>query len=453
MAATKTLRRGAAARAGLALAAAALLGGCGLFGGGKDDAAGTPVLGKRVPILAAEAGIETDPALTDAAVVLPPSYQNDSWTQPGGNAAKSMGHLSLGTALGQAWSVSIGQGSSNRARLAAAPVAANNRVFTIDTQATIRAFDLSTGRQVWETSFPSELPGSDQSLFGGGVSVEGDRIYAVNGVGDVGAFEAATGKPVWRVRPGGPMRGAPTIGGGNLYVVSQDNQIFALAMADGATQWTQAATLETAGVFGAAAPAIGQGTVVAGFSSGELNAYRYENGRPVWQDALSRTSISTAVAALSDIDADPVIAAGTVYAVGQGGRMVAMDIVSGQRAWEINLAGTATPWVAGDWLFVVTDDAKLVCLSRATGKARWITSLQRWRNAKKRKGLTTWVGPVLAGNRLILANNEGQLVNVDPLTGTVQTSTETKTAIDLPPIVVNGTLLVLDHDGRLTAWR
>jgi len=159
------------------------------------------------------------------------------------------------------------------------------------------------------------------------------------------------------------------------------------------------------------------------------------------------------VAALSDIDADPVIAAGTVYAVGQGGRMVAMDIVSGQRAWEINLAGTATPWVAGDWLFVVTDDAKLVCLSRATGKARWITSLQRWRNAKKRKGLTTWVGPVLAGGRLILANNEGQLVNVDPLTGTVQTSTETKTAIDLPPIVVNGTLLVLDHDGRLTAWR
>ena len=60
----------------------------------------------------------------------------------------------------------------------------------------------------------------------------------------------------------------------------------------------QAASLEIAGVFGSASPAVGQGTVVAGFSSGELNAYRYENGRQVWQDALQRTSITTSVSSL-----------------------------------------------------------------------------------------------------------------------------------------------------------
>ena len=70
----------------------------------------------------------------------------------------------------------------------------------------------------------------------------------------------------------------------------------ALKAADGSTNWSNAAALEIAGVFGAAAPSIGQGTVVAGFSSGELNAYRYENGRQVWQDALARTSITTSVA-------------------------------------------------------------------------------------------------------------------------------------------------------------
>ena len=36
--------------------------------------------------------------------------------------------------------------------------------------------------------------------------------------------------------------------------------------------------------------------MIAGYSSGEINAYRYENGRTLWGDALSRTSISTAVA-------------------------------------------------------------------------------------------------------------------------------------------------------------
>ena len=161
-------------------------------------------------------------------------------------------------------------------------------------------------------------------------------------------------------------------------MLSQDNQLFALNQSDGQVVWTGSASVETQGVFGVAAPAAAAGTIVAGFSSGELNAYRYENGRTLWQDALSRTSISTSVSSLADIDADPVIEDGRVYAVGEGGRMVAIEIASGQRIWEQNFASIASPWLAGEWLFVITDDARLVCLSRANGKVRWI-GCGRWR--------------------------------------------------------------------------
>ena len=183
------------------------------------------------------------------------------------------------------------------------------------------------------------------SRFGGGVSYDNGKLYATNGVGDVVALDATNGSQLWKKRPGGPLRGAPTIANDKLYVVSQDNQLFALKTADGSTVWNEAGTLELAGVFGVAAPAAAQGTVVAGFSSGELNAYRYENGRGVWQDALSRTSISTAVGSLSDIDADPVIDQGRVYAVGQGGRMVALELdhrpaaVGAQRRRHLDAVG------------------------------------------------------------------------------------------------------------------
>src|SRR3546814_838599 len=165
--------------------------------------------------------------------------------------------------------------------------------------------------------------------------------------------------------------GSPTLSNGNVYVVSQDNQIFALNAENCDLGWTESCTLEVTGLFGVAAPAAGQGTVIVGYSSGELTAYRYENGRTLWGDALSRTSISTSVASLSDIDADPVIDRGRVYAVGQGGRMASYELVTGQRLWEINAAGISTPWVAGEWLFVVTDDAQLLCIARAQGKIRW----------------------------------------------------------------------------------
>jgi outer membrane protein assembly factor BamB len=447
----------------IALAAVSLLGGCGVFKSSKPK---TPTIGERIPVLSAESRIEVDPALADVAITLPPAEANADWTQPGGNASKSMGHLALGTSLGRAWTADIGDGSQSRARLASAPVVANGRIYTIDTQAVVRAFDARTGAQVWahEVGDPKdrrggisvwtgESTGAHGILFGGGVSFDNGRLYATSGLGDVEAIDAATGAQVWRVRPGGPLRGAPTIANENIYVITQDNQLFALNPADGKLRWNAAGTFETSGVFGAAAPAAAQGTVVAGFSSGELTAYRYENGRTVWQDALTRTSISTAVATISDIDAEPVIDQGRVYALGQGGRMVALELNTGQRIWEINVAGISTPWVAGEWIFAVTDQGQLMALARATGRVKWLTQLPRYRDEEDKEGAISWVGPVLAGDRLIVANSRGQIVNVSPLDGKVQSTVETRMSITLPLVVAGSTLYVLHDEGRLTAWR
>ncbi|HEY0626233.1 MAG TPA: PQQ-binding-like beta-propeller repeat protein [Allosphingosinicella sp.] len=448
-----------------AVTAMTLVSGCGLLNRGEKPT--TPTVGQRIAVLTGEASVEVDPALADVAVTLPGITANADWAQPGGNATKSMGHLALGTTLAEAWSVDAGEGSHPRSRLASAPVVGGGRVYAVDTLARLRAFDVRTGARVWEAGvgreedlrggrswWNGEFTGNRGLLFGGGVSYDNGRVYATNGLGDVVAFDAATGNQLWRVRPSGPLRGAPTIALDTVYVVTQDNQLHALNTADGTLRWTGTGTLELANVLGAAAPAVAQGTVVAGFSSGELSAYRYENGRVVWQDALARTSISTAVASLSDIDAEPVIDQGRVYAIGQGGRMVALELVTGQRIWEINAAGISTPWVAGDWIFVLTDQSQLLAVARTTGRIRWMSQLPRWRDEEDKKGPISWVGPVLAGGRLIVASSQGHIVNVSPTDGAVQSTIQNrKRSFLLPPVVAENTFFLMSDDGRLTAWR
>ena len=425
------------------------LSGCGIF---RKGAPKTPVLGDRVSVLTNELNVQVDPALANEPIALPAPIANTEWAQSGGNASKSMGHVALGAELGRAFTVSIGQGSSTTGRLASWRVAAAGRVFTIDTNATVRPFDAQTGAEVWRTRFGTEK-GNDAALYGGGVAFDGGRIYATNGLGYVAALDASNGGIVWQVRPGGPLRGEPTVASDTVYVMSQDNQIYSLKTADGTTNWSNAAALEIAGVFGTAAPSYASGTVVAGFSSGELNAYRYENGRLVWQDALQRTSITTSVSSLSDIDADPVIDSGQVIALGQGGRMVALELNTGQRTWEINVAGISTPWVAGDWVFVVTHQAQLLTVRRTDGKIKWINLRPQFQKAKSKRGLITYVGPVLAGGRLIVAGSNGALVNVDPITGAFQSQTDIGEGVSLQPVVANSTLYVLDDSGRLHAFR
>ena len=435
-------------RVTVAVAALVALSGCGIFKGGAKK---TPTLGDRVSILVSENEVETDKTIADVQVLLPAPAVNDAWAQPGGNPAKSMGQLALADQPKRLWQAGI-DGGSNRERLGAAPVVADGKLFVTDVTATIHAFTADTGAALWSAGI-TEGKLNKAARFGGGVSYDDGKLYATDGVGDVVAMSAADGKILWRAKPGAPLRGSPTVANGAVYVLTQDNQVFSLNQADGKVQWVQSGTLETQGVFGVAAPAVSQGTVVAGFSSGELSAYRYENGRILWQDALSRTSITTSVSSLSDIDAAPVIDGGRVYAVGQGGRMVALELSTGQRLWEQNFAGISTPWIAGEWLFVVTDDARLVCLSRSNGKARWIAQLKRFQNEKKRSNAVTWFGPILAGNRLVLTNSRGEINFVSPTDGTVSSTIETKTPFSLPPIVANSTLYTLDQKGKVTAYR
>jgi outer membrane protein assembly factor BamB len=432
-----------------AVAASALVAGCGVLGGG--DKKETPTIGKRVDILGTEADSVADPNLSGIAVILPPATTNANWSQPGGNAAKSPGHVMLADAPQRAWSAQIA-GSSNRARLAAAPVVHDGKLFVIDTDAVVSAFDAASGAKLWATALDVNKDGKP-SRFGGGVSTDGANVFATNGVGDVAALDAASGAVKWTKRPAGPLRGAPTLSNGNAYVMTQDNQIYALRMTDGESQWNEAGPVGVSGIFGVAAPAAAQGTVIAGYSTGELAAYRYENGRSLWSDTLSRTAMSTSVSTLTDIDADPVVDRGRVFALGQGGRMAAYELVTGQRIWEINIAGISTPVVAGEWVFVMTSDAKLLCVQRTSGKIRWISKLPRYKDEEDKKGVITWRGPVLANGRLIVANTRGEIWSVSAGEGSASLLTDIKAPVSVAPIVVNSTLYVLDDSGRLTAFR
>ena len=433
-----------------ALACLSLLAGCGVLGGRHRPT--TPTVGQRIPVLGTEGTVEADPLLAAIPVTVPPAVANTDWAQSGGNAAKSVGHVALADAPQQVWSVSIGNGNTFRTRLVSEPVVADGRVYTIDTMAHVRAFNIENGQEIWTHQVRGENS-PPEALFGGGVTYDGGRVYASNGAGDIAALDAATGNQIWIAKPGGPLRGQPTVANDTVYTLSQDSQLYALNSQTGEQRWAGAGSFELAGVFGAAAPAFAQSTLVAGFASGELTAYRYENGQVVWQDALARTGISTSVGQISDIDADPVIDNGRVFAIGQGGRMVAVELITGQRAWEVNIGGLSTPCVVGDWIFVVTDRAQLLAVARSSGRIRWISQLPRYHNAEKRTGPIFWRGPVLAGNRLILTGSNGNIVFASPVDGSIQTTWQHHTAMALPPIVSNNTLLILDNDGKLTAWR
>ena len=102
---------------------------------------------------------------------------------------------------------------------------------------------------------------------------------------------------------------------------------------------------------------------------------------------------------------------------------------------------------------MLTDDSRLLCLARATGKVRWIAQLQQFQNDEKKKGEYFWKGPVLAGDRLWVANMHGEVVSVNAADGTMTPFTKLGDPVSLAPVVANNTLYILDDSGKISAFR
>jgi outer membrane protein assembly factor BamB len=60
---------------------------------------------------------------------------------------------------------------------------------------------------------------------------------------------------------------------------------------------------------------------------------------------------------------------------------------------------------------------------------------------------------VLAGNRLWIANSDGEVSTASVADGSVSKFTELGGSISLAPVVANGTLYVLDDNGKITAFK
>lgn len=440
----------AAARQLMALAAVAALWSCGsgYFGTESDD---PPLPGTRIPVLALERGVEPDPQIANLPVTLPTPDRNGDWPQPGGIPSHVMHHLAAGEKLTQTWRADIGTGTNSSAQLLAQPVTDGTRVYTMDVEADVRAYDLATGDRTWRSDLePDE---DDDGILGGGLAVSDGRLFVTTGFAYVIALDAATGEEIWRRRLSGPMRAGPTVYRGRVFVITIANELYALSADDGRQLWTHAGIVEPAGLLGGAAPAAGEGVVVAPYSSGEVVALRVENGRALWTDALAALQRTDPVSSIAHIRGAPVIDRDRVFVVSHSGRMVSIDLRTGSRVWEQAIGGTHAPWVAGDFVFVVSNARELVCLSRRDGRVRWVRSLPRYEDEEDKEDPISWAGPVLVGGRLLVASSAGDLWLVSPATGEVMERREAPGKVLIPPAVAQETVFLLTEDADLVALR
>lgn len=444
--------------------------------GGDKTPEAVASAGTRISILEFEQQLAPSAALSGRDFFIPGPQAATAWTQPGGNAENAVENVIAGVDFQVAWRRDIGAGSGRTRQIMAPVVADNGRVFVLDGEATVSAVDAASGQIAWKTDIKRSETEQRRSMFslsfgggsdggggfGGGVAAGAGKIFVASGYRLVTALDQATGAIVWTTPVDVPIHGAPTFSNGRIFVVDVENQLLVFDAATGQQVWSYRGIPEPARVMRASSPAVTGDTVVAPFSSGELTAFRASTGQGVWQHVLSRTSRTSALSEIRDIAGRPVISRGVVYAVSHSGVLSALDIRSGEPKWaELPIGGVNAPLPVGDVVYVVSKDGQLTVINRESGQVYWTRDLNEGRVRQEggflgfwdRTVRPIWSGPLMASNRLLLTNSDGELVAFDPKTGVQTASLKLGGPAFIAPAAYNGALYVLTDKGELVSIR
>ncbi|MFT6332157.1 MAG: outer membrane protein assembly factor BamB [Lentimonas sp.] len=409
----------------LALIAISLLASC--SSKNKIDDAGS------VSVFLIKREIKVDDSLSKVKITLPKQKNSQSWL---GSNVDQIENFSFANKISKVNSFKIGKQSGYDYNQVFQPVINDGKIYNLDTKGNLFARELSTNKEIWHRKI---IAGWFTSNFNNGkISYLDGKIFATNGNNLVFCFEAETGYLLWRKKISGVPISTPISDGNQVFLVTSDNKTYALSQEDGKINWVHSGILKITGILGAANPIPYEGYLISAYSSGEIYALSKNNGEAGWVFDLNISKAANSDFILNDVDASPIVKDGVVYAVGNGGLMMAIRIKDGVTLWQNELASISDFWLAGNFIYLVNSDNKLISMHKKSGKIKWISQLKEYSGSKKPKNKIIYYGIVMAGNNLIMTNSNNELLLISPFDGEIVQKKKLSGDAFSSPIVVDG---------------
>lgn len=333
------------------------------------------------------------------------------------------------------WSAKLGA-EAEFLRIMLRPAGDGNRIYAASRDGNVIAFDPVSGKQAWKTELDTELSA------GPGV---GEGLLAVGTAdGSVIVLDTSNGAERWRANLGGETLAAPLIKDDVVVVSTIDNRLRGLRVFDGSELWVveQSAPLLT--MRGSATPALAGKSVIAGFDNGRLMAVDLESGDIVWDTVLAPPSGRSDLERLSDIDGQISVVGQDIYAGGYQGRIASVAAESGQVLWAREISsyvGTSADWTN---VYTTNDSGEVVALARRNGQ-------ESWRQASLLRREPTV--PVPFNTTVAVGDLEGYLHFFSVIDGSpVARLRMGKQAISAGMVVVADRLYVQSDSGQIAAY-
>jgi len=312
----------------------------------------------------------------------------------------------------------------------------NKMAVVVDYEGDVSAYNAATGKKLWQVSL--DVPVITGAGGGDGLILIGTQE------GEVLALDETSGNLLWKQQLTSEVLAPPKAASGVVVARTADGRMRGLSAIDGSVLWNYQRKVPLLSLRGASAAVLAGDKVIAGYANGKLVALSISDGQVIWEKSVAVPRGRSELERLVDIDSDPVIKDGIVYAVAFNGQVAAFDLESGQKLWARDMSSRSGLDVAESNTLYISDDEDYVWALQGRDAL--------WRQTRLlRRKLTA---PVVVGNQIIVGDFEGYVHWISRDDGRFVARTQiSKSAIRSKPAVKNDIVYILANDGELAAFR
>ena len=257
------------------------------------------------------------------------------------------------------WSAQAGDAE----RFAFAPAPVGDAIYAASRDGTVVRLDAASGAERWRASAERQLSA--------GVGADARTVAVATEEGEVIALDAENGKLRWRARVSSEVLAAPAVGSGLVLVRSVDNRIFAFGEQDGKRRWVHQRAPASLIVRSPAGITLLGDTAFAGFSGGKLAAIALSNGGVRWEATVALPKGTTELERVTDVVGDPAVQGREVCAAAYQGRVACYEIANGRQIWARELSSRTGVSLDARYAFVSDDGGAVHALDRSNGRSVW----------------------------------------------------------------------------------
>jgi len=223
-----------------------------------------------------------------------------------------------GISVRAVWKTSVGSGSG----LGFVPVVVGDAVYAATPDGAVGKFDLFSGRPAWKADADTDLSA--------GVGSDGSTTAVATPSGQIIAFDD-DGKVKWKAQATSNVEIPPAVGGGVVVVRSGDYRVQAFDANTGESLWSLQRPGPALALRSAAQLVVAEGLVITGLPGGKMLAINIASGNVQWEGTVATPRGASDLERLTDVVGAPHLAGRLLCAVAYQGRIVCFDVSAGGR--------------------------------------------------------------------------------------------------------------------------